>query len=126
MVYSKEIESFDKSAVDLLTGYQWPGNVRQLENVIDYAVLSCDKKRIKSEHFPSEIADQRASQRRSSTASAPIDLSHGKMTSVLSSMESEKIKDSLNRNRWNKSKTASELGLTARQLSYRLKKYNIE
>ena len=38
--FGREVVSFDRDAIDLLQAYHWPGNVRQLENIVERAVLS--------------------------------------------------------------------------------------
>ncbi|MDX2499297.1 MAG: sigma-54 dependent transcriptional regulator [Deltaproteobacteria bacterium] len=47
----KEVIDIDKAALDMLTDYDWRGNVRELENVIERAVLIADGPRVKTEHL---------------------------------------------------------------------------
>jgi DNA-binding NtrC family response regulator len=51
----KQIDGFDRTAIELLQRYRWPGNVRELENVIERAVLLSRKRELTCEDLPSEI-----------------------------------------------------------------------
>ena len=53
----KEVLSFSEEAMSLLMGYEWPGNVRQLQNAIQFALIKCREKQIKPAHLPPEITD---------------------------------------------------------------------
>ena len=48
----KSITGFEETAVERLTAFDWPGNVRQLRNTIERAVILCDRDRIFAEHLP--------------------------------------------------------------------------
>ena len=104
------------SSMELLTQYQWPGNVRELQNVIERAVLLCGGKQISIEHLPKEITGQ-------SLISLPTP-----QTSTLSLPDHEKmvILHSLQKNNWNQSQTARDLGISRDHLRYRIKKYNLK
>jgi PAS domain S-box-containing protein len=53
----KEVRSFSDEAMALLLNYEWPGNVRQLQNAIQFALIKCRDRQIRSLHLPPEITD---------------------------------------------------------------------
>ena len=110
--YQKEIRGLTASAMEALMTFSWPGNVRQLENCIEQAIVLVDQELIDLEHFPSILREGVAS---------PLPRS----VSGLSLRELEKwyILDTLQRTRWNRSKTAKLLGISVRGLQYKLKRY---
>jgi transcriptional regulator with PAS, ATPase and Fis domain len=108
----KEIRGVTARAMEALIAYSWPGNVRQLENWIEQAVVLADQDILDLEDFPS----------------IPREGSAGALPSVLggaSLREIEKwyILDTLQRTRWNRSKAAKLLGISVRGLQYKLKRY---
>ena len=110
--YQKEIRGLTARAMEALMTFSWPGNVRQLENCIEQAIVLVDQELIDLEHFPSILREGVAS---------PLPRS----VSGLSLRELEKwyILDTLQRTRWNRSKTAKLLGISVRGLQYKLKRY---
>jgi DNA-binding NtrC family response regulator len=50
--FCKNVRSMDTKAVELLKGYSWPGNTRELQNIIERAVLVCRGEMIREEHLP--------------------------------------------------------------------------
>jgi DNA-binding NtrC family response regulator len=48
----KAIQAFDEGALERITGYRWPGNVREIENVIERAVVLCDGPFVTAKHLP--------------------------------------------------------------------------
>lgn len=57
--YSKRIVGIHADAIDLLEAFPWPGNIRQLENVVHQAVAMCAGSEILAEHLPASIAASR-------------------------------------------------------------------
>ena len=53
--YGRPIEGLTKQAMDILTGYDWPGNIRELENAIEAACIICEGKQIDEEHIPERV-----------------------------------------------------------------------
>lgn len=51
----KKMEGFSKEAQQILTNYQWPGNIRELRNIVERAVILCDGNIITAEHLPSQL-----------------------------------------------------------------------
>ncbi len=126
LIYNKEISSFSDGAMEIIRNHPWPGNVRQFANVIDYAVLSCNSEQINEEHFPEKILEEfmpdHSKSKRLKTVHSQDDLTVQKKLDP----EQQKIMAILEKNRWNKSKAASQLNMTRGQLLYRMKKFGIE
>jgi nitrogen regulation protein NR(I) len=51
----KSVQGVEADALDVLRGYAWPGNIRELENVIERAVLFCDTQKLKLDDLPPEV-----------------------------------------------------------------------
>ncbi len=98
----------------ILTSHKWPGNIRELRNVIERAVLLCDGDEILPRHLPREIVG---------TTAATIE-SQG--DSSLWGYERAMIIKALTENDWNQSQAARSLGISRDNLRYRVKKYKIE
>ena len=101
-------------AFDALQSYDFPGNVRELENILERALALCENDTI-------EIPDLQLPD--NSLSDSPEQASLGEMTLNL---EKEKIIDALESNRWNQSATARALGMTLRQLRYRIEKMKLK
>ncbi len=100
--------------ISLLVGYSWPGNIRELQNVIERAVLLADGHAILPAHLPREIVGEEPGE-------APP-----KTESSLWGYEKAMIIKALRDNGWNVTKAARALGISRDNLRYRVKKYQIE
>ena len=58
-VLDKNIVNFDRETRELLLNYEWPGNIRELQNVVEYAVNACNGKFIVRENLPQSTFDTR-------------------------------------------------------------------
>jgi len=112
----KEIRGISPEALNMLRHYDWPGNVRELENAIEHAFVLCKGDTIQVEHIPLRIAD-----------SARDNIKKARGSSHVSGTSEENIlREALERNRGNRSKTARELGMHRSTLWRKVKQYGIE
>ena len=108
-------------AMDKLLSYAYPGNVRELENILERAVTLCSDDRIEPE-------DIQLKQGAGLVELPPIvePASETGLEGQLEHLEREAIVRALEQTRYNKTKAAELLGMTFRQLRYRVKKLGIE
>ncbi len=106
-----------EEAMQLLLTYGWPGNIRELQNVLERAVLLCAGKEITIDDLPKEIVSQ-------PELEAPVPTP----PTGLSLPEQEKLLclRALEKNKWNQSKAARDLGITRDHLRYRIKKFGLK
>jgi len=101
-------------AMALLASYHWPGNIRELQNVVERAVLMADGAPISPSHLPREIVGDDA-----------FNAGGAKAESSLWGYEKALIVKALRENNWNQSKAARVLGISRDNLRYRVKKFGI-
>jgi DNA-binding NtrC family response regulator len=120
-------------ALDALKAYAFPGNVRQLRNSLERAVLLADDKRITRNDFPPEIA--RPSTATASYVSANTAGRNNNLSSLhdadavpppLREIERQQILGALEKTNWHRGKTAEILGISPSTLYRRLRDYNLE
>ncbi|OGF44316.1 MAG: hypothetical protein A2452_05850 [Candidatus Firestonebacteria bacterium RIFOXYC2_FULL_39_67] len=111
--FNKEIEGVNSEVLKMLMAYEWPGNIRELENVVESSVIMSKGKVIEPEALPSKFAG---------------DISQMKTTGVktLAEIEKDHIFKVLQENNNNKLKTAQILGIDRTTLYSKLKLYKIE
>jgi DNA-binding NtrC family response regulator len=108
-----------KEAVDVLMKYNYPGNVRELENIVERAVVLTRNKIITLNDLPINIKGFK--EEKSITASEK-----GTLTEQVEALEKQLIFDALQESGGNQTKAGKLLGLTERNLRYKLKKYGIK
>ncbi len=112
---NKHITRISTPAIEMLTSYHWPGNIRELENCIERAVLLCDEEVIRSEHLPPSLQMIKRSER----------VAGQSLNEIIANKERELIVDALKKTGGRQRNAAKELGITERILGYKIKKYNI-
>ncbi|MGH7890458.1 MAG: nif-specific transcriptional activator NifA [Thermodesulfobacteriota bacterium] len=123
----KRIRPSDE-VMGLMLEYSWPGNVRQLENCIERLVIMADRDGVTVDDLPYEIRalnkplhlDPDATDTRNHVAG------NVSLTKTVKEMEKERIIEALQKCGWIKSRAATLLGISARQVDYRIIKYGIE
>lgn len=109
----KNIKGITDEAMKALMRYNFPGNVRELENIIERACVLCEDEYISEEHLPSFINIKREY------------VKQGKLVETIQRIEKEMIIKALEESDWIKTKAAEKLGLSERVLRYKMKKYGI-
>ncbi len=109
----------DSEALKLLRGYAFPGNVRELENILERALALADGDAIRTDDL--NLAPGPAFQ-----PSADMDAPPGNLQDYLDKMEREALLKALEQTRHNKTAAARLLGVTFRSLRYRLERLGIE
>jgi DNA-binding NtrC family response regulator len=114
---SRKPQEFSKDAVDLLCRYPWPGNVREMENIIEQAFIwSKGSDTILPEHLPTILKnDSRSSSLRDDTLAGRLSLEKAVME-----FEREIILDALKRTNYIQTHAANLLGISRRMLKYRM------
>lgn len=107
------IERITDEAMTRLLNYNWPGNIRELENVIERAYNFVEGNEIVLENLPENIINY-------------MYTSHGPLNNKMNNYEKEIILKTLKECNGNKSKTAKMLGVNRANLYQKLKKYNIK
>ena len=108
--FSKNISGVSESVMDLFMMYHWPGNIRQLENILEHAFVLCRRNVITPRELPSDFMP--------GTAARPAggDDEDG-------SAEIRAIREALEQTEYNKSEAARLLGISRRTLYRKLAQY---
>ncbi len=114
--HNKHIKRISTPAIDMLTSYHYPGNVRELENTIERAVLVCDGNVIHGHHLPPTLQ----------TAEITDTVTQVSLASSVEAFERDLILDALKSTRGNRAKAAKMLDTTERILCYKIMKYEIQ
>jgi DNA-binding NtrC family response regulator len=114
---NKVLPRLTEKAKDVLVGYEWKGNVRELKNIIERAVIMCDGGELGAEHI--NIGDK-ASMR--PAPDAPLHVVSG---SAVRSAEKARIGDALRKSGGNKTKAAEMLQVSYKTLLTKIKDYGI-
>jgi transcriptional regulator with GAF, ATPase, and Fis domain len=129
-----------REARQMLLAYRWPGNIRELRNILERAAILCDGGLITDEHLalPLEAPTARSTPNTPVDARARSDVVPPAVMSPpvveapadgsrdLATIERAMIEEALRAARFNKSKAAKELGLTRHQLYIRMKRHGLE
>lgn len=114
-------KTFSMEALNHLSGYEWPGNIRQLQNVVERCLVLVPGEVITLEDLPAEIRDEEA-QFKSAVDLLPVQLD---LADTLERIEAALIRRALVRADFVQAKAAELLGISKSLMQYKLKKYSI-
>ncbi len=106
---NKEITKIARNAMDEMMLYEWPGNIRELENAVERAIVVCKDASIQAENLPIFKPEQ----------------SQCVISGTLKDVELEHIRNILKKNAWNISKSAKILGIDRSTLYSKIKTYQL-
>jgi DNA-binding NtrC family response regulator len=104
---------FSLEAMDALVKYPYPGNVRELEHIVQRAITFARGQLIALAELPEEIRHHQAA-------------NQGTLPANLEAMEKEMLLDALEKNNWVQTRAAAFLGISERVLRYKMKKHDLQ
>jgi DNA-binding NtrC family response regulator len=114
-MYNKTITRLDPEVMTSLVAYSWPGNIRELKNIIERMVILTDGEVITPEYIPAVITSHQAK---------PESLAHN-LTVVTEQTERALIVETLKLAKDNRAKTAKLLGIPRSTLYYKMRQLGI-
>ena len=111
-IKEKKIQKISEDALKILLKHNFPGNIRELENVIEHAFILCKGEEILPAHLPEQFKELKKELTYSSKKN-------------LKEIETQVIYDTLKKNNWNKNATARDLGIHKTTLWRKMKKLDI-
>ena len=99
-VQGKSVSGVSPEVMTFLMAHDYPGNVRELENIIEHAFVLCSEGGIEPHHLPEEFL-----------ARSPAAADHGRLDASVRAVEAQAIRDALKRNGFNRLAAAHELGM---------------
>jgi len=110
----KDVVGLSREATAAMMMYDWPGNIRELENAIEHAFVLCHGGLIELKQLPETLRE----------IETPAGLSYG--STSLKEIEKQAIYEALIRNNWRRGDTADELGINKTTLWRKIKRHGIE
>jgi Nif-specific regulatory protein len=106
---------------DLMRRYDWPGNIRELQNCIERIVVLAEEEFVGLKEIPSPIQAYFQDMRQVASSRAA-----GSLKDNLATLERERILAALEKSAWVQAKAARLLGITPRQIAYKIMKYRLQ
>ena len=111
-----------KNALKILLNYDYPGNVRELQNILEHAMIVCQDNMIEPEHLPATLLNPPEIQKNRISPTAEKVQGNDMVSNV---SEREKIVEILQQYQWNKGQTAKALGIDRTTLWRKMKRLGI-
>jgi DNA-binding NtrC family response regulator len=115
---NKKLGELSPEVLHALEAYDWEGNVRELENVMERAVVLCKGDSVTLRDLPEEVRDEKSS-------GEAVTMPTGTLTEILESMERQILVKTLERSGGSQTRTASDLGIKRTTLRYKMGKYGL-
>jgi transcriptional regulator with PAS, ATPase and Fis domain len=124
-IFGKKVQTIAPEVADILNSYHWPGNIRQLENVMERAFNMVEAEEILPEHLPAYLWELLKPQKMPvRDVAARIGL-NANLADAKQKLERQQIKETLDKTRGNKSEAARLMGITRTTLYQKLQKYKL-
>jgi len=118
---NKEIQGLSPDVMPILMSHDFPGNIRELENVIEYAVVVCKNSVLDTEHLPDYLRPKESDSMKSVSQDTP-----GRKWSSWENMEKQMLQEILKRNHWNRRATANQMGIHPTTLWRKMKRLGLK
>jgi len=113
-IREKSVRGIAQNALEILMSHDFPGNIRELENIIEHAFILCSHGNIQQHHLPESLC-HRVLKKPGQTP----------FTASVQAMETELIKEALKRNQYNRKAAAADLGIHKSTLFRKINQFNI-
>ena len=117
----KQVGGVEPAAMDVLSNYSWPGNIRELENVVERAIVLGSGDFLSPDSLPPHLHAPRDEQ----TVNVEIPPTGMDLEGTLTRIENRYIRLALERSGWLQIRAAELLGLSFRQFRYKLQKHGL-
>jgi transcriptional regulator with PAS, ATPase and Fis domain len=117
VVKETRVNRISEDAMEVLLNYDYPGNVRELENILEHAAIICQDDIIEHKHLPLSLQKRSSPGEVAELPAADSD--------ILLRGEKQRIIDILDRNNWHRGKAARELHMDRTTLWRKIKRYNL-
>jgi len=121
----KTVRGFTPETLDCLRDYHWPGNVREMQNEILRMLALAEGEELGAELLSPRVLQGKGSEQEEEALQLMTGVD-GTLKDRLEALEARLLKETLIRHRWNKTKAASELGLSRVGLRSKLSRYGLE
>jgi len=122
--FKKDIKDISRPALDLFLNYGWPGNARELRNVVERICIMYNSENITPEMLPREITGEQPTTTDSNTFDIPEEGIN--LEEKMASIEKEMIRKALEKTQSNVARTSRLLGIPRGTLRYKIEKYELE
>jgi len=124
--HGKRVRGFTDEALECMQAYHWPGNVRELQNEVQCMLVMGSRDLLGAELLSPRILQATPGDEGWDEPEPGLEPGEGTLKERLDSLEARILREALIRNRWNKSKTARELGLSRVGLRSKLERHGLE
>ena len=115
--HGRAVQTLSEEAATQLEQYAWPGNIRELQNLMERLVVVCESQVIEGSDLPLEITVAAGLQRQASKET--------NLSAAMDAFEKGYLRKVLAQNRWNRRKTAEQLGIGYSTLKNKMKEHGI-
>lgn len=130
IIHERKLETkvFSNESIEIFKEYEWPGNIRELQNVIERLLIMTDEDIIKPEHLPANILRYKTK----TVIDIPRnndelkEIKRKAKKNVIQNIEKSFVINALKKNDWNISKTSNDVGMKRQNFQILMKKYQID